>query len=112
MHGFLALARSDVAEGRRQHRRGARFAEQAVQIGTRVGDPDLQAFGMVELGTLKIATGATSDGFALMEEASIAAVNGELSPFATGVACCRMIAACRDLTDYQRASEWTEATDR
>jgi class 3 adenylate cyclase len=23
-----------------------------------------------------------------------------------------MIAACRDLTDYQRASEWTEATDR
>lgn len=112
VHGFLALARSDVAKAGGDIDKALEFAEQAVQIGTRVGNPDLQAFGLVELGTLKIATGATSDGFALMEEASVAAVNGELSPFATGVACCRMIAACRDLTDYQRASEWTEATDR
>ena len=47
-----------------------------------------------------------------MEEASIAAVNGELSPFTTGVTACRMIGACRDLTDYRRASEWIEATER
>ena len=47
-----------------------------------------------------------------MEEASIAAVNGELSPFTTGVTACRMIAACRDLTDYRRASEWIEATEK
>ena len=38
-----------------------------------------------------------------MEEASIAAVNDELSPVASGITCCRMISACRDLTDYQRA---------
>ena len=50
--------------------------------------------------------------FALMEEASISAVSGELSPYATGVTCCQMISACRDLTDYRRASEWTEATER
>jgi class 3 adenylate cyclase len=47
-----------------------------------------------------------------MEEASIAAVNGELSPFTTGVTACRMISACRDLTDYRRANEWIEATER
>ena len=47
-----------------------------------------------------------------MEEASIAAVNGELSPFTTGVTACRMIGACRDMTDYRRASEWIEATER
>ena len=47
-----------------------------------------------------------------MEEASIAAVNGELSPFTTGVTACRMIGACRDLTDYRRASEWIEATEK
>ena len=64
------------------------------------------------LGALKIITGATSDGLGLMEEATIAAVNGELSPFVTGVTYCAMIAACRDLTDYTRASEWTEATER
>ena len=47
-----------------------------------------------------------------MEEASIAAVNGELSPFTSGVTACRMIGACRDLTDYRRASEWIEATEK
>ena len=40
------------------------------------------------------------------------AVNGELSPFASGVTACRMIGACRDLTDYRRASEWIEATEQ
>jgi class 3 adenylate cyclase len=39
-------------------------------------------------------------------------VNGELSPWVTGVTYCTMISACRDLTDYRRASEWTEATER
>ena len=67
---------------------------------------------MINLGSLKIASGATSDGVSLMEEASFAAVNGELSPFTTGVTACRMISACRDLTDYRRASEWIEATER
>ena len=47
-----------------------------------------------------------------MEEASIAAVNGELSPMTTGVTACRMIGACRDMTDYRRASEWIEATEK
>ena len=73
---------------------------------------DLKAYAQSNLGALKIASGETTDGIALMEEASIAAVNGELSPFTTGVTACRMIGACRDLTDYRRASEWIEATER
>ena len=75
-------------------------------------DADLTAYGLTNLGALKIASGATSDGLALMEEASIAAVNGDLSPFTSGVTACRMIGACRDLTDYRRASEWIEATEK
>ena len=47
-----------------------------------------------------------------MEEASVAAVNGELTPFTTGVTACQMIGACRDLTDYKRANEWIEATEK
>jgi class 3 adenylate cyclase len=111
-HGYLALVQSDLASAAGNIDAALALAEQGVEIATRVADADLRASALTSLGTLKIATGATKDGMALMEEASIAAVNGELSPFATGVTCCRMIAACRDLTDYQRASEWTEATDR
>ncbi|HEY8801272.1 MAG TPA: adenylate/guanylate cyclase domain-containing protein [Candidatus Limnocylindrales bacterium] len=112
VNGYLALVQSDGASAAGHIGTALELAERAVEISNRASDGDLQAWAMAALGTLKIATGATSDGFALMEEASIAAMNGELSPVTTGVTCCRMIAACRDLSDYRRASEWTEATER
>ena len=111
-HGYLALIRGDRAREAGDITTALEEAEEAVRIATRTGHADLHATALLELGSLKIATGATSEGFELMEEATVAAVNGELTPITTGVTCCRMIAACRDLTDYQRASEWTEATDR
>ena len=111
-HGYVAVCRSEAARGAGDIDGAREEAERAVGIGARVGDADLQATALTLLGSLRIATGETSDGFALMEEATIAAVNGELSPFVTGVTYCTMISACRDLTDYRRASEWTEATER
>ena len=110
-HGYLALVESAGASAGGNIEAALELAERAVQISNRATDADLQASALSALGTLKIATGATSDGFALMEEASIAAINGELSPITTGITCCSMIAACRDLSDYRRASEWTEATE-
>ena len=110
--GYLALIRSEAASATGDIETALALAQKAVDIGTRADDADLKAYAFSNLGTLKIATGETEDGFALMEEASIAAVNGELSPFTTGVTACRMIGACRDLTDYRRASEWIEATEK
>jgi class 3 adenylate cyclase len=110
-HGYLALLRSEAAAAAGDIEAALALAERAVGIGTRAADLDLKAYALSNLGALKIASGATSDGFALMEEASISAVNGELSPFTSGVTTCRMISACRDLTDYRRASEWIEATE-
>lgn len=112
VHGYLALVRSEAAGATGDVDTALRQAEQAVAIGDRAADADLRAYAQSNLGALKIASGDTSDGFALMEEASIAAVSGELSPFTTGVTACRMIGACRDLTDYRRASEWIEATEK
>ncbi|HZC32224.1 MAG TPA: adenylate/guanylate cyclase domain-containing protein [Candidatus Bathyarchaeia archaeon] len=110
-HGYLALVESAGASAGGNIEAAVELAERAVEISNRATDADLKAWALSALGTLKIATGATSDGFALMEEASIAAINGELSPITTGITCCSMIAACRDLSDYRRASEWTEATE-
>jgi class 3 adenylate cyclase len=111
-HGFLAVVRSEASAMGGDIDAALAQAQQAIDIGTRSGDADLNASALTNLGTLKIATGEPVQGFALMEEASLSAVNGELSPFATGVTACRMISACRDLTDYRRASEWIEATER
>ncbi len=111
-HGYLALLSSEAAGLAGDIDGALALAERAVEIGSRAADADLKAYAQSNLGHLKIAYGATSDGIALMEEASIAAVNGELSPFTTGVTACQMISACRDLTDYRRASEWIEATEK
>ena len=111
-HGYLALARSEAAGAAGEVDVALALAERAVEIGNGAADADLKASALTNLGTLKIASGATSDGFALLEEASFSAVNGELSPFTSGITACRMIGACRDVTDYHRASEWIEATEK
>ena len=111
-HGFLALAQSEIAKNAGDVDLAMERAETAARIAASSGDPDLQATANTVLGGLKIMTGSKSDGLGLMEEATVAAVSGELSPFVTGVTYCAMISACRDLSDYTRASEWTEATER
>jgi len=111
-HGYLALIQSIGAGSRGDIETATTLAERAIEIGEGARDADLKAFGLINMGSLKIAAGDTTDGIAMMEEASISAVNGELSPFTTGVTACSMISACRDLTDYRRANEWIEATER
>src|SRR4051794_848637 len=112
VHGFLAIVRSEAAAAAGDIDTALTLAEAAIDIGRQASYPDLSAYALVNLGSLKIASGSTVDGVALMEEAAISAVDGELSPFTTGVTACRMISACRDLTDYRRATEWIEATER
>ena len=111
-HGYLALAASESAAAQGQLDAALSLAERAIEIGANAADPDLTAFAQSNLGTLKIATGDMASGFALMEEASFAAVNGELTPFTSGITACQMISACRDVTDYRRATEWIEATEK
>jgi class 3 adenylate cyclase len=111
-HGYLALAASESAAAQGHLDTALSLAERAIEIGANAADPDLTAFAQSNLGTLKIATGDMASGFALMEEASLAAVNGELTPFTSGITACQMISACRDVTDYRRATEWIEATEK
>jgi len=111
-HGYLALLGSEAARLTGDMDGALALAERAVAIGSSALDADLKAYALSNLGHLKISYGETSDGMALMEESAIAAVNGELSPFASGITACQMISACRDLTDYRRASEWIEATEK
>ena len=47
-----------------------------------------------------------------LDEAMLFAVEGRLGPFATGKVYCSLIGACEDVGDYNRAAEWTEATQR
>ena len=108
-HGYLELAlakSSGSVEELIQH------AAAMLDIGTRFGDRDLQAFGLMCQGMAHILQAQVERGMSLIDEATAAAVGGELTPIATGIVYCFTIVACRDLADYRRAGEWTAATKR
>ena len=111
-HGYLALIGSESAAATGRLEDALALAEKAVAIGSTNDDRDLVASAQSNLGWLKLSKGDVTDGFALLEEASFAAVNGELTPLTSGITACRMIGACRDVTDYRRATEWIEATEK
>lgn len=92
----LALAESINAEG----------------IAARTGDRDLAAMAQSEHGFALIARGNLAEGMPMIDEATLAAVGGELEPDTAGGICCTNIGACTTLGQMARAAEWTDAQDR
>jgi len=87
-------------------------AQCAHELGARLGDRDLGVVSLHDQGRALVAKGEVEAGMALIDEATIAAVSGELSPYYTGVVYCNTITACKELADYRRAGDWSEAAKR
>ena len=111
-HGYLARARMRMASREGARERALELARQELDIGVRVGDRDLQALGLHDQGSVLVALGRVVEGMKLIDEATVAAVGGEISPYPTAVIYCNTISACRDMADYRRAADWTEAAKR
>jgi class 3 adenylate cyclase len=110
--GYLLFVRAATGHAGMGLEATVALVRRAVDLGKRFGDRDLQAFGAMGEGLTLIAYGDVAAGLARLDTATVAAVAGELSVFTTGWVYCGTIGACRDLADYRRASEWTEATTR
>ncbi len=91
---------------------GAReWARRAVEVGSRY-DPAACAIGRVAEARLRILDGDVRQGLALLDEAGVATVSGELDPLSTGVVYCELVCALQGLAQYDAAEEWTEAMER
>jgi ATP/maltotriose-dependent transcriptional regulator MalT len=109
-HGWLALREgefafllgNDIAATRR-------FAQRARSIGTALAVPDIE-FSALGLEGLALASqGNIADGIRLLDEASAAAMAGEMSElWAAGRTCCYMITACERVRDIERAHQWSQ----
>jgi class 3 adenylate cyclase len=86
--------------------------EHAHELGERFGDRDLQAMALIGKGKLAVLAGEVDKGLKLLDEATAAAIAGELNPSATGLVYCCTISSCQELGDYRRAAEWTDAANR
>jgi class 3 adenylate cyclase len=111
-HGHLALVRGIAAYSMGDFDTATRELGRAHELGAGFGDRSLEAMALVFEGTVLVATGQVDQGLALLDEATAAAVSGELQPLATGVVYCVTIDSCQALGDCGRAAEWTDAANR
>ena len=87
------------------------WAQRAIEVGSRC-DPAAGAIGQVAVARLLILDGEVQQGLALLDEAGVATVSGDLDPFSTGVVYCELVCALQGLAHYDVAEEWTEAMER
>jgi class 3 adenylate cyclase len=107
-HGYLALEQSLRALASGDLDEAIAQAKRAEDLGREHGDRNLEVRGRQRRGAVLVTRGDVAEGKLLIDEASAAAVAGELDPYSTVVVYCNTIGACRDVADYDRAGEWTE----
>jgi tetratricopeptide (TPR) repeat protein len=91
---------------------GARpWARLAIKVGSTC-DPAASAIGRVAEARLLILDGDVQQGLALLDQAGVAAVSGDLDPLSTGIVYCELVCALQGLAQYDVAEEWTEAMER
>jgi DNA-binding NarL/FixJ family response regulator len=87
-------------------------ARRVQDLGRRVGAPDLVALGMNGEGRALIRSGHLVDGLALLDEAMVTVLDGQLAPFISGTLYCHTIAACHEIADVRRMTRWTDLAER
>jgi class 3 adenylate cyclase len=107
-HGYWALQKSLLELGEHNFAESLALAKQAEELGRRFGDRNLEIRALQREGNVLIEQGEVAEGKLLLDEASAAALAGELDPFSTLVVYCNTIGACRDVADFESAGEWTD----
>ncbi len=91
---------------------GARpWARRAIEVGL-ICDPGASAIGRVTEARLLILDGDVQKGLALLDEAGVATISGDLDPLSTGIVYCELVCALQGLAQYDVAEQWTEAMER
>ena len=107
--GYLLLPAAIEELDAGDHAAAQATAARAAGIGRQAGEADLVALGQFLQGAAAVAGGEVAAGLALLDEAMVAAVAGELTPPVTGTIYCGVIEVCHQVAELRRAREWTQA---
>lgn len=111
--GHLERTRAVMAlEGTKQFHEALEHARRAEELARRFGDRDLLGLAIQDQGRALVAMGQVDEGWKLLDEATVAAVSGELSPYVTALIYCNTITVCKHVGDWRRAGEWSDAAKR
>jgi ATP/maltotriose-dependent transcriptional regulator MalT len=103
---FALLYRRDLAAARER-------CQAALELGRRHAIVDLQLLAQALEGLLLVAEGEVETGMRRLDEATAAALAGEIGELnAVGATCCMLVHACERVHDYGRAAQWSERVRR
>lgn len=106
--GWLYVSEADLAlacGGDPAHVR--RLAVRAAAVGRSVGDVDLEMVALAVKGLALLTEGKRAQGLDCLDEASAAAMSGEMTDrMAIGICCCYVVIACERIRDFDRAAQW------
>jgi len=111
-HGALLLREAEAFHGAGELDRALDLARHVVELGRRLRSADLEAEALQTVGRVLIEQGRLVEGMGHLDEAMLLAVEGRLRPYSTGKVYCSLIGACEAVGDFDRAAEWTAATER
>lgn len=109
-YGNLLLREAELLHSSGALDEAAALATDAIALAQRLRSDELGALALQTAGRLGIDRGKPLEGLQQLDEAMLFAIEGRLSPYATGKIYCSMISACDQLGDLARAAEWTAAT--
>ena len=102
LEGLVALMGHDTSSARE-------VLNEALAIGDRTGDRDLQAVSRLALAQTLAEIGQVARGLSMLDEAMLSVIAGEVSPILSGLIYCACIVTCQKLFEIRRAQEWTSA---
>ncbi|WP_433171760.1 LuxR C-terminal-related transcriptional regulator [Actinoallomurus sp. CA-150999] len=106
-HGLLSLFKGMAARFRGDVEETDELAARAVEIGRRLGSPDLEVQGMALTGMARIGQGKVADGMRLLDEAAAAALAGEVREVGSvWIPTCYLVQGCEQVRDWDRAEQW------
>jgi len=106
-HGWVLIIRAFL-EPDAQAREA--FLREAIAIGRRFGDPDIEFYALSYLGGVLVMTDRVEEGLVLTDEALAAACAGELAEVATVDSIfCGFFWTCELVNDVPRADQWMRA---
>lgn len=108
--GWLAIWEGQYAILANNDPEGARLrAEEALAVARSLSLLDLEMVALALGGLALVSAGRVAEGMPRLDEATAAAVGGEMRDFvAIGVSCCYLIGACERVRDFDRAAQWCE----
>jgi hypothetical protein len=111
VHAWLAVVRNYERLLAGDFPMARHWARRAVELGA-TWDRAAAAVGRVAEARSLILDGEVKQGLALLEEAAVATVSGELDPISTGMVYCELVCGLQAVAQYDLAEEWTQAMER